>query len=150
MATLYTDNFNDAFNVEPFTALDNDINGAKLCRFYGEYTLLAELADGDLIKLFRLPAGARLVGMRIVAPAATSGVFDIGWSASELGGEVADPNGIASGLDVSSAVDASMSWSIAGHNKEFSESVDIQIEGTTVTNGSIGDTWKLEVLFVNN
>lgn len=150
MATLYTDNYEAAWIDEPFTAQDNDVNGGKPHRLYGEYTLAAELADGDFIKFFKLPAGARIVSARCVAPAATSGVFDVGWAAGDEALEAADPNGIFSGLAVSSAVDSEMSWSVAGHNKEFSESVDIQIEGTTVTNGSIGDVFKLEVYFVNN
>lgn len=151
MATLYTNSYNAAFNEDPFTALDNDVNGGKIHRMYAEYTLSAELADNSVIKFFKLPAGARIVGARFVAPlVATAGVIDIGWSAGEKGLEVADPDGLYVGIDLESATDAFMSWSVNGFNKEFQESVDIQIEATTTTNSAIGDLWQLEVLFVNN
>lgn len=150
MATLYTTAFEEAYIDNPFNALDNDMNGGMPHRLFGSFTLAGDLAQNDVIKFFRLPAGARIVSARLVAPAATDGDISVGWSASEKGGETASAAGILAAQDISSAVDAEMSWSEAGHNKEFSESVDIQITVAGATDGATGDVWKLEVYFVNN
>lgn len=150
MATLYTDNYAAAYNSEPFTAQDNDVNGGLPHRLYAEYTLAAEFGASDVLKMFKLPAGARIVKARVVIPAATAGAVTVGWSAGENGLESATAAGIFASQTITSAIDANMSWAVSGHNKEFSETVDIQFVGGTLTDGSIGDVWKLEVEFVNS
>lgn len=151
MATLYSSEYTSALVTVPAGKLaPEDLNG-RIRRAYAEFTLGAELADGDIVKMIRLPANAVLIEARFVAPAATSGNLDIGVVDSDESGENDDADYLLNDLDISSAVDDSsfaMS-SAAGFNAKVSKELDIQILADgAATVGANGDVWKLEVRYV--
>ncbi len=67
-----------------------------LCCAYGTYEIAANVEDGDIFEMCRLPAGAVVVGGTIYADdldahATETLDMDIGWAAN--GSDIADPDG---------------------------------------------------------
>lgn len=62
---------------------------------WGTYDIAAATADGDIIKLCRVPAGATVIGGHIIGEDIDTGTetwdADFGWAAN--GDEIADPDG---------------------------------------------------------
>lgn len=74
MATLYGSNYQSARVDVPSTKVDvKDLHG-RVRRLYDSITLSAEVALNDVIKAGVLPAGAKVIDARFVAPSdGTSG-----------------------------------------------------------------------------
>lgn len=154
MATLTSVNGAQRTNeiASPPVKLDVTLNKGKIRRLYDSYSIDAadELGTSGLISMMTIPAGARVVDARFVAPASgATGLVDIGWAASADGVEAADANGFFNQADPgAAAVDAKMGATLPGWNKKFSSPVLVQIDVTEITADSGGDTWHLEIFYV--
>lgn len=152
LTTVYGDQYTDAYQSEPSVKLDVSLQGGRVRRAYGSYTVDAadEFGTSGLINMFKLPKGARLIECNFVSPdLGTTGIVDIGWDGGTNSGETADPNGIYAAQSVkAAAVDARMDRTLAGWNKKFDDEVSIQIDFTEATDAAAGLTIELEALYV--
>lgn len=114
-----------------------------------------ELAVNDVIEICDIPQGARVVDMRVTAPASgATGEADIGWAAGANGDEAADADGFYTS-DQFDPGDAAITFKqIAfdrpGLNKEFVEKVRVQATVTEITADAGGDTWEFMIWYVLN
>lgn len=152
MATLYSSQYQDAYQDVPSDKINSpDFNG-RVHIAYFEYTITAAPTNGDVLKLLKLPKHARVLDFHIAAPdLGTAGVLNIGWAASaELDSagaavEAADADGFMASVDVNAAAAiqnmADVSGAaVPGYLKKFSAEVDVQIDiatAWTVTSGTI-------------
>lgn len=124
MPTFYSSQFNGAYQSVPSQniapgELSGDVRHAAF-----NVALAGAITTSDLVKLVKLPRGAKLIMMRFVCDdLGTTGALNIGWSASADGAEAASATGIASAVDVNTAAVATVYYP----NKEFAGEVDIQI-----------------------
>ena len=109
-----------------------------------KYVLSAVFAANDLIYIGKLPKGAKVLDVRVVAPdMGGTGTMDIGWLASADAVEVADDNGFGSAVDISGqAISYKMSSVIGGmpgSYKEFASEVEVTLKMpiTATTSGTI-------------
>lgn len=151
MATLYGSNYQSARVDVPSTKVDVvDLHG-RVRRMYDSITLSAEVALNDVIKAGVLPAGAKVIDARFVAPSdGTSGQYDFGWESN--GTDAADQDGFFAGSELDTgagAVDAKMLGTAAGWNKEFAQ-VETTVSFTCVeaTTASSGDTLEWEIYYI--
>jgi len=151
MATLYSSEYQSGFVTVPSGKLNpEDLNG-RVRRAYAEFTLGAELADGDIVKMLRLPANSNIIDAGFDSPAATSGTLDIGVADADDSASNADDDALFAALDISAAIDGQtrLDWASAGHNLKINKEMDVQILADgAATVGATGDVWKLEVLYV--
>lgn len=119
---------------------------------YDEYTVdtADEFGTSGLIKMMKIPKGARLVGARVVCPATgATGIFDVGWAAGAKGVELADADGIFAAQDPGdAAVDAQMAGTVAGFNKTFEEEVQVEVDFSEATADMGTKTLKLMLFIV--
>lgn len=147
MATKYSDNYTLLNNV-PSEKIASSDNG-KVRALYATYTLTADLASGDIIKMFRIPKGARVIDMIVDFPDldASGGTVDIGWSkdlrnlGASAGGEDLDADGFKADVDVATAaIQSKLAVGSLGFGKKFAEECDFQITidgDTDATSGTI-------------
>ena len=120
---------------------------------YDEYTLTADLAAADIIKMGSLlPAGARVVNMQLYFDDldAAGGTVNVGWAASADAVEAASASGLALAVDVTSAgvVDTVDDYpASAGLFKKFASPVQIQVATVGDTDATTG-TIKVAVFYV--
>lgn len=146
MATLYGNQYQDAYVSVPSEKVKGKDLGGELKRMYFDYTITAAPTNGDVIKLGKLPAGARVHNACLQFPdLGTAGILNLGWAAGAEGLEAADADGLLVAVDVNAAADAvSMQIQMeagganAGYLKEFSEEVDVQIDVATAWTVSAG------------
>lgn len=152
MATLYGDQYKDAYVDKPSTKIGiGDVSG-DVKRMFFEYTITAAPSDNDVIKVAKLPIGARVYGAGLkFGDLGTAGVLELGHSASASGAmgtaEVADADAFLASVDVNAAADfvtmdqqQEAGGALAGHLKKFTAEVDVEIFVTTAwtaTSGSI-------------
>lgn len=129
----------------PAPALDVTANYAKLRVLYDSYTVATadEFGTSGLIRLFKIPKGARLIDFEMSCPATgATGIFDIGWAASSdlIAGtstpvEAADADGIMSQVDPGAAAinKQKMPSTVPGYMKKFSAEVEVQADCTEAT-----------------
>lgn len=148
MTTLYSSQYTSAYITEPKSKLEpKELNG-RVRRIFATITLSQEIDTTDVVKLAKLPANATPIEARLVAPGGSAGVLQVGWSAGSEGNEAADADGLMGAIDASAAVDDTLSWSDAGFNKKFSESVDIELSATTLTADWDGDAIQFELRYI--
>ena len=128
MATVKSDNFTLIDSVPSAPAGIGEING-RVRSVFASYTLLADVTSGDILKMFKLPKGARVVGWNFqFADMGGTGTANIGWAASSDAVESASASGFHSALDVSGQASQSVpAAGIAGMFKKFAAEVDVQI-----------------------
>ena len=128
---------------------------------YGTYELAANVEDGDIFEMCRVPAGAVVVGGWIYADDLDTGTealdMDIGWAAN--GTEAADPDGFGNlGVWTGDAVtgikpEVGIYFPLFGTLKDgpvtFSEETIIQIEANAAANAGGTGTLSAMVLYVN-
>lgn len=149
MATLYSNQFKGAYVDKPMEQIKpGDISGDVRFAFF-DFDITAAPTNGDVLKLFKLPKGAKLKAFRITGPdLGSAGSLNLGWAASAevVPGtttpvEAANATGLISALDVNTAAfDGNMAAAAAGFLKEFNAEVDIQVAvatAWTVTTGTI-------------
>lgn len=132
-----------------------------LCVAYGTYELAANVEDGDIFEMCRVPAGAVVVGGMIYADDLDTGTetldMDIGWAGN--GTEAADPDGFGN-LGVWTG-DAITDWKpVAGimypfqgvlltdGPQTFSEETIIQVEANVAANAGGTGTLSVVVYYV--
>lgn len=152
MATLYGNQYQEAYVDVPAGKIDSgDFNGMKQIIFV-DFTVTAAPSNNDIIKLAKLPKGARVLDAHLSFPdLGTAGTLELGWAASpELDSdgvtvEAADADGFMASIDVNTAAAivnmADVSGAAApGFCKKFSGEVDVQLFVTaawTATSGTI-------------
>ena len=153
MANFYSDNAQLIEDVPSTKSKANETHGS-LRVIYDEITFAAELTTSDVLKMMKIPAGAKIYDVEINCPdLGTTGTFDIGWAASADGGEVADPNGLYAALVMSGAggIDRQKYVnSVGGFNKEFSEEVEVQIVASTSTDVATGVKLQIAIYYSVN
>jgi hypothetical protein len=148
MSTLYGNQYNNAYVAQPSVKIPpGDVSGdVKL--MYFDFTITAAPTNGDIIKVGKLPAGAKILDALLQFPdLGTAGILDFGWAVGAGALEAADDNSLLVSVDVNTAADSvSMKEQMAagGSNAAFLhemlEEVDAQIKVTTawtVTTGTI-------------
>ena len=144
---------------EPKEQLDVSLNYGKIRYICDQITLADELALNDVINLFKVPKGARVIEMMLTAPTdGTTGQYKIGWPASadkdENGTalEAADDDGFyaATAADTGGGALArlAMAATAAGFRKRFKAEVQVQAVVAEATTASTGDTILLEAYLV--
>lgn len=148
MATLYGDQYQDAYVDKPSTKIrKGDVSG-DVKFMYFTYTITAAPTNGDVVKLGKLPAGARVVDALLQFPdLGTAGAVNLGWNGGTNSLETADADSLLVNVDVNTARDgASMKQQMeagganAGFLYELLDEVDVQIDvatAWTVTSGTI-------------
>jgi hypothetical protein len=151
MATLYGNQYSNAFVVNPSVKIPPGDQNGVVRRMYFDYTITATSTANDIIKLGQLPKGARVYDACLSFPdLGTTGVLELGWAASvETSGgsalEAADDNGFLASVDVNAAANTVNMIEVSGAAvpglmKDFTAAVDVQILVTTawtVTSGTI-------------
>lgn len=139
MAELYGNQYQDAFVDVPSNKVKGKDLGGEVKKMYFDFTITAAPTAGDVIKLGKLPKGARVHNACLQFPdLGTAGILNLGWGAGAEGLEAADADGLLVNVDVNAAADAvSMQIQMeagganAGYLKEFAEEVTVQIDVAT-------------------
>jgi hypothetical protein len=131
----------------PSQALDITTNYAKLRILFDSYTVATadEFGTSGLIRLFKIPKGARLIDFEVSMPASgATGIFDIGWAASADGVEAADADGIIAQVDPGAAAvnRQKMLSTVPGYMKKFASEVEVQADCTEATADAGDDTYE--------
>ncbi len=146
MATLYGNQYSDAYVEVPISKIQSgDFNG-KQQFLYFDYPIPAVApSNADIIKLAKLPKGARVIDAVLVLPdLGDTTALELGWAASaELDSagvtvEAADADGFMATVDGDIAADAfsmliiasGASANLPGLLKKFAGEVDVQITVT--------------------
>lgn len=146
MATKYGLNATKRDVTVPAVKIDGKDNGNPLRFFYDEYTFTADLAVNDVINMFKLPAGCRVVDMGIDSPdldSQSAGALTVGWAAN--GVDNADDDGFITTQDVHTAGKTSLMSALLRSNapgklKEFTVETQVQVKisgETDATSGTI-------------
>lgn len=156
MATVFGVNATKRLNQSVVDLVLQSQHGGRVKSLYDIYTLTADLALGDIIKIGRLPAGARVTDVRMIFGAlGGSGAVNVGWqqgaqnALNTANGEAANTSGFGAAVAVSSAGVYSMFTSqstAAGMQKVFAEEVEVVITTSTDTTASSGSI-SVEVFF---
>lgn len=154
MATIYSSGFNSAYVAVPSAKIAKGEFNGEVKSAFASYTLLADATSGDILKLFKLPKGARVMDYKVKCPdLGGTGVMDFGWAASEelsagVTVEAADADGFIVDQDVSGQASIGIpAAGIAGLHKQFAGEVDAQLLLPT-TSGATGAVISVEVQFV--
>jgi hypothetical protein len=141
MATIYSKQYKKAFIDVPSEKIERGEYRGKPEVVYFEHTLAADVANADILKLFKMPKGGRLLDFQIQQNAlGGSCAGNIGWAAGENDSAVA--NGIAAAVDLSSAAVDTLDVSAAGRYKQFVDEVDVQIAFTAASSSATGKVIK--------
>lgn len=155
-ATKYGAQYTNQFVTVPPVKVDPNVAGGRIGHCYDKYTYTADLAAGDVIKLCKLPAGSRVLGLTFGWDDldASGGIVNLGWAASADAVESANSEGFLKDVDVTLAGSSSLNTffgggggtNYAGLGKEFASAVDVQvlIEGDTDTTSG---TLQLNIIY---
>ncbi len=139
MATIYTNQYKGAYVDKPMEQIKpGDISGYVRFAFFDLTVPAVAPTNGDVLKLFKLPKGAKLVDFNLITPALGAGSLNIGWAASGDGVETAVGNGIAATVNVTNAASTVMAATAAGKLKEFASEVDVQVDIATTWTAVVG------------
>lgn len=146
MATYYGDGFTSAYNNHPVTKLGvGDFNGV-VKRSYFEYTITGVITAAQVIKVAKIPTGARVYGAGLkFGDLGTTGTLELGFAADTGAVETADADAFLAAVDVNTAADfvtmdqqQEAGGALAGHLKKFSAECDVEIYVTTAWTVSSG------------
>lgn len=146
MATLYSVGQTNARAV-PQVLVDQGGRGGRVKCLYDSYTSAGALTSGDIIKMGKLPAGARIIGAKLYnSDHGTTGTAVVGWASN--GVESADNDGIFTTVDLNAAalLNDMAEYLPAGFGQQFSAETDIQIELTA--NTTAAGSFKLAVFYI--
>lgn len=144
MSTLYGRNYDEVYNnngkVDP-----GEYNGHKKVMFE-DYTFAAEASSADIIKLGKLPKGARVLLCTLKSPdLGGTGTIDIG--TTDNGTEPADQDGFIAAADASGqAVQQAGSGAYIG--QKFSEETVVQAYMNGATGSATGKTIKVWLEYI--
>jgi hypothetical protein len=131
----------------PQQRAEQGTRGGRMKALYDSYTSAGALTSGDIIKMGKLPAGARIVGANIShTDHGATGTAVVGWADNGVDG--ADNDGIFTTLDINTAAAmVDMAEQVpAGLGQKFSAETDIQIELTA--NTTVAGSFKLVVFYI--
>lgn len=132
MADLYGANYTKTRNT-PAENVDVSDWGGRVRAAYDSYVLAANPGDGDLLYFAKTPAGARIVGGWLKAPAmGTSGSFSVGRSGTD------NDNNLLAATNVSAASFTRFAGSEVG--TKFDDAVEWFVDcvnGGSATTGTI-------------
>jgi hypothetical protein len=136
MATVYGKNFGNAYNAKPAVNYPpGEFNGLPHV-IYDEYTLLADAGNGDIVKMGRLPKGARIIGAKVIGPdLGGTGTLNLGHTTD--GVLSAQAAGFISGADSSGQAFA-VSGAGVSLGQKLSAEVDIELTFVGVTASATG------------
>lgn len=151
MATLYGVQYNEAFVAVPITKVPpGEINGEVRTLIFDYVIPGTAPALNDIIKLGKIPKGARIIDAEIAFPdLGTVGVIELGWAASadiDTAGvaiEAASASGLLAAVDVHTAAaivnmaDVAGAY-VAGYSKRFLAECDLQIKVSTAWDAVAG------------
>ena len=102
MATVFGVNYSKKFIANPSEKVVGKEHSGKVRMAFDSYVFAANVVAGaNVIKLMKLPAGAKVVDCIVKCPSlGTTGIFELGYEAN--GVDIADPNGFL----VSTSIDA--------------------------------------------
>ena len=139
-----------------------------VCAAYGTYEIAADVEDGDIFEMCRVPAGAVVVGGMLYADDLDTGTealdMDIGWAANGGSGtyDSADPDGLGNlGVLTGDAFAAGNVSPVAGLIYPFSgvlangdlptftEETTIQVEANAASGTFTAGAMSLVVYYVN-
>lgn len=144
MSTLYGRNYDEVYNnngkVDP-----GEYNGHKKVMFE-DYTFAAEASSADIIKLGKLPKGARVLSATLKSPdLGGTGTIDVG--TADNGTESADQDGFIAAADASGqAVQQAGSGAYIG--QKFSEETVVQAYMNGATGSATGKTIKCWIEYI--
>jgi hypothetical protein len=153
MATVYGIQTTRRRNTLPVRLVEQGYQGGNVKVLEDKYTFTADLASGDFISMGILPAGARVIDVRVAFDDldTTGGTIDIGWFAGAAGVEAADDDGFGANVDVATAAGVYSMWTSQrtrpGFAKVFSEAVEVAIKIDGDTDVTTGDVF-MQVLYV--
>ena len=137
MATVYSEQYKLAYEDVPGGKVAPGDDHGRLRVKHFSYTAAGVIALNDIIKLCRLPAGARVHDFVLDSPdLGTGGDFDAGWAASADAVEAADADGFLDGADVNAAAIVHKMTDfpgLTGQFKKFDAEVDIQVVAVEAT-----------------
>jgi hypothetical protein len=132
-----------------------------MCVAYGTYELAANVEDGDIFEMCRVPEGAVVVGGMVYADDLDTGTealdMDVGWAAN--GSDAADPDGFGNlGVwsgDAAAGVKPEVGIAypfggvlMTGGPKAFAKETVIQIEANAAANAGGTGTLSVVVYYV--
>jgi len=135
MATKYGTQYQGAYVNEPKSQIPTgDLNGRVRHMFF-DHTLSGALATSDVLKLGKIPKGARVIQAELfVEDMADTGIVNLGWAVGATAVEAADVDGFIPALDAGDGnAFGRMGVTSAGFCKEFAEEVDLQIIATEIS-----------------
>lgn len=149
MATFNGVNYKKVYVDDPSgKANKGEYNGHKKVLF-DEITFDQDvIADDDIIKIGKLPAGARVLKAVVKSDQmGTTGIFNFGHAASESGDISADEDAFVVGADAGGqAVQADGEG--AGIGVRYDEAVEVQLQMSEATDAANGDTVQAWVEYV--
>ena len=146
MATIYSDQYQDAYVDVPSNKIGRGEFNAKVHIIYFSHTVTAAPSNGDVLKLCKLPKGARVLNAVLShGDLGTAGTLNLGWAASDDAVESADADGLIASIDVATAaaivtMHEQTGAAVPGLLKQFAAEVDVQLDiatAWTATSGSI-------------
>lgn len=151
MATVYGKNYTKGYK-------DPTNNSAKMEKgsynghvktLYDEYTFPANaFAANDIIKVGKLPAGARVIGASVKSPSlGTTGIFDLGNAVSADASVAADQDAFVAQADAGGQAVLAVGAG-AGILKKYEVEVDVELKCTEVTTAASGLIIQCEVHYV--
>jgi hypothetical protein len=132
--------------------------GGTLKAAYGSYAVAANVEDGDIFELCKLPAGAVVVGGAFYAGDIDTGTetldLDVGWAAN--GTESADPDGFVNGgvltgdaiTDLLAAGSNYRPFPMATGPLTFTNETMVQVEANAAANVFAAGTISVVVYYV--
>lgn len=130
MATKFGVNATKRLSDVPSAKIAVSDQGGRKRVAYDSYTISAILAAGDILKMGKIPAGARILGWKIaVHTVSGAGSVKVGWSAGVTGAEAADDDGLDVSVDLTAQAISLEAASVPGYTKKFTEDVDIIVTG---------------------
>jgi len=148
MATKYGINATKRAVTQPPERPEQGQVKADVLFAYDKYTLSSDLAAADVIKMMKLPEGARIIDAILVCDDldASGGTLDVGWESN--GSDAADADGMFANVDVTSASVTRMSAAVVpGVFQKFAAETQISITVDGDTDATSGDI-ELGVWFV--
>lgn len=148
MATIYSDNWTaQRITVPSSKANPGDFGGEKKVAYF-THTITAAPTNGDVLKLLKLPKGARIIDVVMsFGDLGTAGTLNVGLNGGTNSAETADADAFLVSVDVATAADCvsmksqmEAGGSNAGWLKELADEVDVQVDiatAWTVSSGTI-------------
>jgi hypothetical protein len=148
MATLYGTQYDAAYVTQPTSKIaPGDVSGHKKVAYF-DYVVTAAPTNGDVLKLCKLPKGARVLDVVMSFPdLGTGGALNVGINGGTNAGETADADAFLVNVDVATAADCvsmKSQMEAGGSNngwlKHLADEVDVQIDiatAWTATSGTI-------------